>query len=158
MESKGDGKSISVAQSLAAANKQGVFYAYLRTVRSESEDRYLLTFASAGVAEVWWSKISGNPEKYPGIQRTGAQFFSYDEKKPWPLVDDDDYKDLRGAMMYSQIADARERHGHHPIIPVQGIEISGAEGRQESESAGDGPHFTEPQSRLLDGILKRSRK
>jgi hypothetical protein len=32
MESKGDGKSISVAQSLAAANKQGVFYAYLRTV------------------------------------------------------------------------------------------------------------------------------
>jgi hypothetical protein len=73
-------------------------------------------------------------------------------------------------MMYSQIADARERHGHHPIIPVQGIEIryknlpmifycfaclsqvnllfSGAEGRQESESAGDGPHFTEPQVSL----------
>lgn len=53
----------------------------------------------------------------------GAQFFSYDETAPWPLVDDTNFSKMSQGMMYSQLADSRERGGQHPVLPPQGIEI-----------------------------------
>lgn len=53
----------------------------------------------------------------------GAQFFSYDQNAPWPLVDDDDFSKMSRGMMYSQLADSRERGGKHPVLPPQGITI-----------------------------------
>ena len=135
------------------AEEGNLFYAYARRVRgpiscdtlhatltdlfSQADDlhpRYLLTFASAQVANEWWTLVQSS---YPDTTRPGPQLFSFKT---------DDFLDqvwkhaalahLKPKWMYTQYDDAKggATQGVIPIQDAQGNMLGGTGGGSEQRS------------------------
>ncbi|KAL2043074.1 hypothetical protein N7G274_004134 [Stereocaulon virgatum] len=106
-------------QSRSSHGSGALFYAYARRTDSHWASRYLLTFASAAIANEWWSLVE---QEYPNTGvRTHPQLFSFQgDALPRKTANNKKFEHLTTKWFYCQIGDSDRTDGRmQDIIPAQ---------------------------------------
>lgn len=108
-----------IDRGVASISGGNLFYAYARR-GDDLKSRYLLTFASAGVANEWWLLVQAH---FPGTTRPGPQLFSFRDpdllSKAWKH---ERFAHLKTKWLYISFSDAPSDGlggAAQGIIPVQ---------------------------------------
>ncbi|KAK5165880.1 uncharacterized protein LTR77_008803 [Saxophila tyrrhenica] len=144
-----------------------LFYAYARK-DNDLQSRYLLTFASASVANEWWHHVRAN---FPSTTRPGAQLFSFTTddllSKAWRHPS---FAHLKSKWMYISFSEASDGIGGaaQGIIPVQDVEgnmLGGgapasptSEGREMKRVKGEVVRLEEHFERMMKAVERNTEK
>lgn len=111
-----------VESSALPGSDGNLFYAYARR-GDDLKSRYLLTFASAGIASEWWLLLQAH---FPEATRPGPQLFSFRDadllSKTWKHPA---FAHLKSKWMYISFGDTKESGiggAAQGIIPVQDVQ------------------------------------